>query len=202
MNDIDLDAIRARADAATKGPWFGWHDNDGNGTEVLIAAKQGAGQDALDAGICDVCRVDGSNQDDGQILDWGSGVNLANAEFIAHTREDIPALLVEVVSLRTQLAEREADDMQRSEEGRTDWDYEQKIGRLEAVIERARLHNESAKIPSLTFRRMLSQSPSVALAALQAQAWDEGAKAALRNQHPDIWTPTNNPYTPTEGASQ
>jgi len=71
---LDLAAIRARADAATAGPWFGFHDDDGRVVSTF------------DAAICDVCAVDG-------VLDWGNGVNHANAEFIAHAREDIPALL-------------------------------------------------------------------------------------------------------------
>lgn len=88
--------IRARLDAALPGPWFGFRDNDGQGTEILIASKLQAGQDALNSAICDVCAVDGANEDAGLVLGWGNGINQANAELIAHAPADLVALLEDV----------------------------------------------------------------------------------------------------------
>lgn len=55
-------------------------------------------------------------------------------------------LRAEVTELRSQVAQYEADAARRSLEGRTDWDYEQKIKRVEAEI--ARL--SSPKSPDLS----------------------------------------------------
>lgn len=61
---LDLNAIKARADAALRGPWY----TDGYGN---VVAEQG---DLL------------SDTPDAELT----------AEFVAHAREDIPALLAEV----------------------------------------------------------------------------------------------------------
>ncbi len=66
----DLDAIRARAEAATEGPW---HINPDNGTHIIRTRN---GDLAAQAGWTEP-REQG----------------LRNAAFIAHAREDIPALL-------------------------------------------------------------------------------------------------------------
>jgi len=88
--------IRVRLDAALPGPWFAFRDNDGQGTEILIASKLQAGQDALNSAICDVCAVDGANEDAGLVLGWGNGINQANAELIAHAPSDLAVLLEDV----------------------------------------------------------------------------------------------------------
>jgi hypothetical protein len=81
MPDLDLDAIEARAAAATDGPWlppigsgdvgYVWRSDDGH-FQVAIA--------------CD-------------------GNEEANAVFIAHARTDIPALVAEVRRLRQVMSE-------------------------------------------------------------------------------------------------
>lgn len=99
----DLSSITDRLNAATPGPWFAWHDDDGNGPEILIATKQDASKDAFDVALCDVCAVNGSNSDAGLVLDWGNTVNHANAELIAHAPEDIAYLLGRVKDLEARI---------------------------------------------------------------------------------------------------
>jgi len=84
MTEEQLVAIRAREAAATPGPW----------------AKDGS----LYAPDVDITWAD----DEGEYVVgtiWDNGfVIRADAEFIAHARKDIPALLAENDSLRAQLA--------------------------------------------------------------------------------------------------
>lgn len=97
MTPSELEAIEKRAEAATKGPWAThWErrrlvDRSGVWSERGIVADRIAG---------------GGTNDDGE----------TNAAFIAHAREDVPALVLEVRRLRGVLAEirtiieTEADD--------------------------------------------------------------------------------------------
>lgn len=84
----DLDAIRARCDAATSGPWhvieegFGSYDSP---RRVLLEAENGQ-RIFWD---CDLQGPHSRNQD---------------AEFIAHARTDIPALLAYVDELEREIA--------------------------------------------------------------------------------------------------
>jgi hypothetical protein len=70
MTDIDIDAIRRRADAATDGPWTGAN------YRMALAG-----------------------------LATSTGNHAADAEFIAHARTDVPALLAEVERLRAELTQ-------------------------------------------------------------------------------------------------
>lgn len=77
MTDEDLEAIKARADGATPGPWCAWRnwvrDADGN------SAAHGDGYLRSQAiGVSDW---------------WDQAQAERNAAFIAHAREDVPALL-------------------------------------------------------------------------------------------------------------
>jgi hypothetical protein len=76
MSELNLDAIEARANAATEGPWrvdqSGWGVNDAN--DMLVVADLGAW---LEAG----------------------GANLKVATFIAAARSDVPALVAHVREL-------------------------------------------------------------------------------------------------------
>lgn len=65
----DLDAIEGRANAATPGPWF---------TQPMTGEDAPAGLTAITDGVLGVV---------------GSTLAPAEAEFIAHARTDIPALL-------------------------------------------------------------------------------------------------------------
>lgn len=75
----DLDAIRARVEAATPGPWFAWS----RGVGWLIGLDPDANQCIPGGFRTDIARE-------------------ADAEFIAHARTDVPALLAEVEQLRAQ----------------------------------------------------------------------------------------------------
>lgn len=79
-DDLDIDSIEARASAATEGPWWGGADRrtranavglvgrlDDRGTGNAIAVLAGVGMDRV-----------------------------ADAEFIAHSRTDVPALVTRV----------------------------------------------------------------------------------------------------------
>jgi hypothetical protein len=79
---LDLEAIKARCDAATAGPWFS-------------------------VGCANGFRVEcGEKGEDGQRNQWIANIDsaikyeCADAEFIAHARECLPALVAEVERLR------------------------------------------------------------------------------------------------------
>ncbi len=73
MNELELTAIKQRVEAATPGPW------------PLVKKGNSVPSLAIE-GICGVM----------------SYSRPANAEFIAHAREDVPALLAEVERLQTR----------------------------------------------------------------------------------------------------
>lgn len=80
MTHEQLEAIRKRAEKATEGPWNYYFTH---GISVKSESKE--------------------------ILDDEVGViRYTDAEFIAHAREDIPALLAEVERLKAQLSEAES----------------------------------------------------------------------------------------------
>lgn len=84
MTDLDLDAIEARANAATAGPWRVW---SGSRVEHKSAVETAWSHDA-DGGdtelVADCCPT-------------------ADAAFIAHSRTDIPALVTEIRRLRAEV---------------------------------------------------------------------------------------------------
>ena len=82
MNNDELDAIKARAEAATEGPWA--MTTQGG---IEAASYRGPGE------CCDSV---------------GSARNLADWKFIAHAREDIPALLAALAVSVRQVAEMQA----------------------------------------------------------------------------------------------
>lgn len=87
MNDEEIATIERRANDATEGPWRAaayrpTPDSPGSYNTVI----------ASDANICGL-------HDGGQTRESID----ANAHFIAHAREDIPALVAEVRHLRTLL---------------------------------------------------------------------------------------------------
>jgi len=88
---LDLEAIKAREKKATPGPWH---------QRIHIVWDADPVEDSLDAGqICKCHYREDMN---------GLGVHddIHNAEFIAHAREDIPALVREVERLRKELENR------------------------------------------------------------------------------------------------
>src|SRR6185369_15592010 len=96
-SDLDLDAIKRRCEAATVPPWaLELHDTDDPG--VVLPGR--------------VSSVPGSTgnavvvfEEDGRIVpcDLSEAEDVANLQFIAHAREDVPALLAEVDRLRDAL---------------------------------------------------------------------------------------------------
>lgn len=76
---LDLNAVSERADRATKGPWHveyfgdrGYPQRIGNDAAIIVADTH-----------------------------WGGGGLAPDAEFIAHAREDVPALVAEIRRLRS-----------------------------------------------------------------------------------------------------
>ncbi|MEV5443521.1 hypothetical protein AB0N23_13430 [Streptomyces sp. NPDC052644] len=89
MNAFDrIAAIQARNAAATKGPWCTDSWEIYQGSEYLPGISSWVGE---------CCRSEDPEQ------------ALADAEFIAHARDDVPWLLAEVERLRARVAELEAE---------------------------------------------------------------------------------------------
>lgn len=80
MTKEQLDEIRARADAATPGPWI-------NDDDLSITGANGT----------DVCI-------------WWDLVSADDAEFIAAARTDVPALLAEIERLRAEVERVRAEE--------------------------------------------------------------------------------------------
>jgi hypothetical protein len=101
-----LDAIQARADAATEGPWE-WegdypsghcpHDTEwtDHGPDLVIVAKLPADKYGVEP-VADVITSSGYDASSLTIRD-------ADAEFIAHAREDVPFLLARVRELEAKV---------------------------------------------------------------------------------------------------
>ena len=85
MTDEQLAAIRARADAATPGPWKAFKNYDDYNT-----IRPESAQDCEHIFNCEMY--------------GGTPPGDADAEFIASARKDIPALLDEIERLKQKLA--------------------------------------------------------------------------------------------------
>jgi hypothetical protein len=86
MTDDELDAILARADAATPAPWFVLPERCGPDGQGIFNEDGGC--------ICEV----------GDPYKRGDNHPQENMVFIAASRTDVPTLVAEVRSLRTDLA--------------------------------------------------------------------------------------------------
>ena len=101
--NLDLNAIEARAKAATPGPW-GWYDPPGAGYGPQIESEEqharwgGMACVLVTAEVCSACRERGAPCLSGKQED---------KDFIAHAREDIPALTAEVRRLNAYIEERQ-----------------------------------------------------------------------------------------------
>jgi hypothetical protein len=101
MTSKELREIELRAKAASPGPWGGYHlglmipggriGNNGYGWQVQCWKKDEQGRPVVFAGIADCVNLDGLNDE-------------ANAEFIAHAREDVPKLVRQVRKLSRENA--------------------------------------------------------------------------------------------------
>lgn len=128
LTDQQLADIEARANAATPGPWCtdSW--------EIYQGAEY---QPGLSEWIGETCRADDS---DGSRND---------AEFIAHAREDVPALLAEVDRLRTDLAEYEPLTPQQCLAGKhADWFVDSEYAHACPWCEIERLKSATAPAPA------------------------------------------------------
>lgn len=93
MSEIDLDAIEARAAAATGGPWF-------NATCSACSSCERAAERECEHGDRIGRSVDSLLcffDDEGAPRFWHHDTD---GEFVAHAREDIPALCAEIRRLR------------------------------------------------------------------------------------------------------
>jgi hypothetical protein len=88
MSDERLAEIRARANAATPGPWL----DDVTSEGMLRIDLRGDGRKTGYADVIDVADMEVSAWQDHQ-----------NAAFIANARTDIPDMLAEIQRLRTKL---------------------------------------------------------------------------------------------------
>ncbi|PAZ15626.1 hypothetical protein CLM62_12585 [Streptomyces sp. SA15] len=87
LTDEQLNAIDARSNAATKGPWTAWAETY---PHLVLQGPKGVHPSDAEG-----------------IVSTNLAVNEGvDAEFIAHAREDVPALLDEVRRLRAELARR------------------------------------------------------------------------------------------------
>lgn len=101
MTQEELDNIRRRSDAATPGPWV----SEDGGYDVCLGYKpshirigwwSGDNEEDCNADNRRVCELS-----DGEYNSYKNKEEMqANAEFIAHAREDVPALLDEIERLK------------------------------------------------------------------------------------------------------
>ncbi len=106
MTPIDLPAIRARVEAATKGPWIADMEEPYRYTKTL---RGGGKEECVSAARCHGIRKADHDWDagDDEIVTTDSGhygPRGADARFIAASRSDVPALLELVDTLTMALA--------------------------------------------------------------------------------------------------
>lgn len=89
LTDEELAAIKARVEAAPAGPW-----------EAVESNRDSPNRSWPDWEL----RVPGSTWNDGRFWVGSMDEGRTLAEFIAHTRTDVPALVAEVERLRAALA--------------------------------------------------------------------------------------------------
>lgn len=129
--DIDLEAIRARAESATPGPW--WWAGERSTQRISINARSPIGAcevltfwrwgmqnakpvfsdnakclllpDTEDRLIYQVCPDATSHEDPRVYRQTISGVRHPDAEFMVHSRQDVDDLLAHIDALEAQLQE-------------------------------------------------------------------------------------------------
>jgi hypothetical protein len=86
LTDAELDEIRARCQAATRGPWKAWiegRDHESGSSFIMT----------------------GEGPDRGEDIEL-SGALVPDYDFIAHARQDVPRLLAEIARLKRLLGHR------------------------------------------------------------------------------------------------
>ncbi|MES2210997.1 MAG: hypothetical protein V4515_12595 [Chloroflexota bacterium] len=159
MTDLDLDAVQARADAATPGPWR--------------VVERGGGPDADDGSSILWIGYESGDRPEFAWLDPDEATD-ADAEFIAHARADVPALLA-------RLAEVEADEATL---GVAIEEVENANSRLQAerdnlAAENARLRQERDEARAMNFR-MLGDQKNLGLRLGNAVAERDDYAARLK----------------------
>lgn len=97
LSDERIAEIRQRAEKATKGPW-----TVGNDEVIGLGIEQTSrGSFTYEAQLARV--LDLFDREDENVGRRHLGSQEADAQFIAHAREDVPALLAEVERLRAEL---------------------------------------------------------------------------------------------------
>jgi hypothetical protein len=138
MTDAELQAILERAAKATPGPWsFGWLGEEGDGP-VVTGWRQGL-----------ICRSEPNRYCHANTMERV----VANLDFIAHARENVPALLeavgaakAEIESIRLALKGMRESDLEslayavmRDADACAEWaqrwlDREAEIGRVQTAL--------------------------------------------------------------------
>lgn len=95
MNEDELAAIEARANAATEGPWEWANEEDASRMCLEAPYKLSDGSLIRHDIISTVLNSGGYDSYDAELE-----IEPQDAEFIAHSRQDIPALIAEVRRLR------------------------------------------------------------------------------------------------------
>lgn len=90
MTDAEREAIKARVDAATPGPWYWWMGERTSLAKPLDIASDAWGQEQIAAS---------------KARYLARAYLMPDAEFIARAREDIPALLADVATIEADNAE-------------------------------------------------------------------------------------------------
>lgn len=192
MPDIDLDAIEARANAASDGPWIvvhepAWEADDVQHPDVIrVGAPLFVGDDEP----VTICLVSTDYEDDPVDV-------LGDAEFIAHARTDIPALVAEVRRLRERAevhavtvqqavaVERQRDEARAEAQRATAWHMEALDDLARAVCaldtSKAIASERRARVNRLVEAVERERAERLALTALlnAKQSWIDGAKVDM-----------------------
>lgn len=144
--DVDLDAIEQRANDATEGPWSFYAGTLWSGT----TADELARADAIYAsGVAYSDEAEDIIERSGQLF-YGDPKKPADAEFIAHARTDVPALVAAVRAERARADEAEAE-----------------VERLTRELIKATRHERLAETAAKLAASMPNLHPESALALLR-----------------------------------
>lgn len=178
---LDLASIRARAEAASPGPWR--HVGHYN----AMAEITGMGGQSIEAGGCVACEIEGQKAAPDQAQDQ------ANARFIAAARTDVPALCDEVEEqirlrrLAEACARRARSDAEQAERERDEAKRERELilgtlnrERQEHDLDRAEIERLTKEVAHV---RLSASETMHGLAAVAAQAERERDEAlAVRDK--------------------
>ena len=174
MADLNLDAIEARANAATRGSWSAFHWDDEPSFDRGWAVTSDAGDDW----VADYLRAE-------------------DVAFIAHARTDVPALVAEVRRLRERTeahavtiqqavsVERQRDEARAEAQRATAWHMEALDDLARAVraldTSKAIASERRARVNRLVEAVERERAERLALTALlnAKQSWIDGAKVDL-----------------------